>query len=149
MTTISDVNIVSNTQQASAFSQNNSLMSVEQIYDRYAPAIYGIIDSLTQNPIISDKIFFNTFLKIKENLSDFKMDGKVCPKLLRFTYTYAIQQLIHYGISPKVSFSDPRNNLIHLLCTCYESLDEVTTLLKISPQEIRESIRKEYLKHNQ
>jgi hypothetical protein len=145
MVTTSNINIGSNVQQASAFSQSHSLMSFEQIYDRYAPAIYGIIDSLTQNSTVSDKIFFNTFLKIKENLSDFKMDGKVCPKLLRFTYSYAVQQLIHYGISPKVSLP---NNLIHLLCTCYESLDEVATLLKISPQEIRKNIRKEHLEYN-
>jgi hypothetical protein len=149
MTTISNINIISNTQWASAFPQHNSLTSVEQIYDRYAPSIYGIIDSLTQNVTISDKIFTNIFFEIKKHLLDFKIDGKVCPRLLRFTYNYTIQQLIQYGISPKVDFVNHPKRLMHLLCTSCESVDEVATFLKVSPQEIKKNIRNEYLEYNQ
>lgn len=137
-----------NTEKSPIISENTS-QNIEQIYDKYAPIIYGIISSLTDNVVISEKIFTDTFIKIKDNFPDFKVNGTSYPTLMRFTYSFTIQQLIQYGISPKVSNFQEANKLTHLLCTRYESLQDVTSLLNISDDEARKNIRKEHLVMNQ
>jgi hypothetical protein len=148
MAFISLTHSVSNTHRPSRFSEKSS-QNIEQIYDKYAPVIYGIINSLTDNVMICETIFTDIFLKIKDNLSDFKMDGNVCPRLMRYTYTYTVQRLMDYGISPKVNITHRENKLMNLFCTAYESLDEMASSLKIPTNEIRKSVRKEYSTYNQ
>ena len=149
MTTSLSTDFISNIQKTPTIPENHSPMTIEQVYDKYAPVVYGIINSLTDNTVVSDKIFTDTFLKIKDNISDFKVNGNVYPNLMRFIYKFSIQQLIHYGISPKVSNYQKESNLTYWLCTRYESLDEVASSLKISQDEAMKKIRKEYLEMNQ
>ena len=148
MTIILPQKVVSNNQN-SMTSPEKASQNVEQIYDKYAPIIYGIISSLTDNITISEKIFTAVFLKIKDNILDFKVNGSVYPNLMRFTYSIAIQQLIHHGISPNVRNSQGENKLTYLLCTRYESLQNLTSSLNISNDEVRKNIRKEHSVLNQ
>lgn len=142
------MNLISDNQNLSTFPENTS-QTVEQIYDKYAPVIYGIISGMTDNVVISEKVFTATFLKIKDSISDFKVNGTVYPNLMRFTYSFVIQQLIQHGISPKVGNSQKENELTYLLCTRYESLHHIASSLNISYDEVRKNIRKEYLELNQ
>ena len=135
---------VSNNQILTTVSEN-SLVYVEQIYDKYGPSIYRIISTLTDDSDISERIFTDTILKIKDNFSTFFVNGTIYPNLMRFTYSFAVQQLIHYGVSPKIDNSAKNDDLTYLLFTRYESLQEVTSSLKISQDEARKILRKEYL----
>ena len=137
-------NTVSNNQILTIASEN-SLIHVEQIYDRYAPSIYRIINTLIDDSDISEKIFKDTILKIKDNFSTFFVNGTIYPNLMRFTYGFALQQLNHYGMSPKIDNSMKNDDLTYLLFTRYESLQQVTSSLKISQDEARKILRKEYL----
>ena len=123
----------------------DSLVYVEQIYDKYAPSIYRIISTLTDDSDISERIFTDTIFKIKDNFSTFFVNGTIYPNLMRFTYSFAVQQLIRYGMSPKIDNSTKNDDLTYLLFTRYESLQEVTSSLKISQDEARKRLRKEYL----
>lgn len=139
---------IANNQNLLIFTENTS-QNVEQIYDKYAPVIYQIINSLTDNIDISEKIFIDTILKVKDGVSGFNMNGTVYPNLMRFTYNFAIQELIHYGISPKVNNSYQDNKLTYLLCTCCESLQEVASLLSIPYEEVRRRLKQEFLEFSQ
>lgn len=142
-------NIISNFQKTPVIFESHSQMTIEQVYDKYASVVYGVINSLTDNITISDKIFTDIFLKIKDDVSDFKVNGNVYPSLMRFTHDFATQQLIHYGISPKISSNQKVNNLTYWLHTRYESLDEIALSLEISHDEVMQKVRKEYLEMNQ
>ena len=135
---------VLNNQILTTVSQSSSIY-VEQIYDKYGPSIYRIISTLTDDSDISEKIFMDTILRIKDNFSTFFVNGTIYPNLMRFTYSFAVQQLIHYGISPKIDNSTKNDDLTYQLFTRYESLQEVTSSLKISQDEARKMLRKEYL----
>ena len=139
---------MSNSQKILTFSEVSS-QNVEQIYDKYAPIIYGIISSLTDNVIVSEKIFTAIFLKVKDNILDFNVNGTVYPNLMRFTYDFVIQQLVHYGINPQVDNLAKDNRLTSLLCTRYESLHDMASSLNISRDEAKKYIRKECLAFNQ
>ena len=139
---------IANNQNLSIFTENTS-KNVEQIYDKYAPIIYQIINSLTDNVAISEKIFTDTILKVKDDVSGFNMNGTVYPNLMRFTYNFAVQELIHYGISPKVHNPYQDSKLTYLLCTCCESLQEVASLLSIPHEEVRRRLRQEFLELSQ
>lgn len=123
--------------------------NTEEIYDKYAPVIYGIISSLTDDVFVCEKIFTDVFFKVKDNFSDFKSNGTVYPHLMRFTYNFTIQQLAQHGVSPKVDSSQKDNKLTHLLCTRYDSIQDITSTLSISNDEARKNIRQEYLSFNQ
>ena len=137
-------NTVSNNQILTTVSEN-SLACVEQIYNKYGSSIYRIINTLIDDSDISEKIFTDTILKIRDNFSTFFVNGTIYPNLMRFTYGFALQQLNHYGMSPKIDNSTKNNDLTYLLFTRYESLQQVTSSLKISQDEARKILRKEYL----
>ena len=137
-------NTVSNNQISTTVSQS-SLIYIEQIYDKYGPCIYQIISTLTDDSDISERIFTDTILKIRDNFSTFFVNGAIYPNLMRFAYSFAVQQLIDYGISPKIDNSTKNDDLTYLLFTRYESLQEVSSSLKISQDEARKRLRKEYL----
>ena len=137
-------NTVSNNQILTTVSEN-SLACVEQIYNKYGSSIYRIINTLIDDSDISEKIFTDTILKIRDNFSTFFVNGTIYPNLMRFTYGFALQQLNHYGMSPKIDDSMKNDDLTYLLFTRYESLQQVTSSLKISQDEARKILRKEYL----
>lgn len=141
-------NFRANNQNSSTFFENTS-QNLEQIYDKYAPVIYQIINSLTDNVAISERIFTDTILRIKDDVLGFNMNGTVYPNLMRFTYSFAVQELIHYGIIPKINNSNQNNKLTYLRCTCFKSLQEAASLLSIPYEEVRKRLRQEYLEFNQ
>lgn len=141
-------NFIVKNQNLSTFPENNS-QTVEQIYDKYAPIVYQIINSLTDNVAISEKIFINTIFSIKDNISQFNINGIIYPNLMRFTYNFAVQELISYGISPNPNSDFQESKLTYLLCTRCKSLQDVALLLNIPFTEVRHILRQEYLEFRQ
>jgi len=145
MTTSLSTNFTSNIQNKLNLYENPSKITLEQIYDQYASVIYGVISDLTDNVTVTDTIFTDTFLKIRDCMSDFNVNGNMYPNLMRFVHGFATQQLIHYGINPKHNSTKEENKIMYWFHTRCKSLEEVASSLKISNHEVMRKMRKEYL----
>ncbi|MEO6166354.1 MAG: hypothetical protein ABIO98_02460 [Chitinophagales bacterium] len=66
----------------------NNLEAWGHIYDKYAPAMYGIICSLTGDRTIAEEIFKDAFLELKEKQILSKDTSSLCPCLLRHTHIF-------------------------------------------------------------
>ena len=79
------------------FAENN-LEAWEHLYDKYAPTMYGIIFSLSDDRTLAEDIFKEEFLQLKEKRILSGISHLLCSFLLRYTHTFARQQLKERGI---------------------------------------------------
>ena len=76
----------------------NDIEGWQLLYDKYAPIIYGIICSITDNKTIAEEIFVQAFLKIKRNNIVLNTDVSICICLVQYTYTFAKEKLQQKGL---------------------------------------------------
>ena len=107
--------------------------------------MYSIICSLTSNKAIAEKIFAAAFIDFKENKLYSKFNNVLCVGLLRHTYSFTIASLQEMGITPAKAMRLENEKLIHLLCTQYSSLKEVAAIQKITEEQAKINLRKEFL----
>ena len=89
--------------------QENNPLAWEHLYDKYAPAMYGLICSLTDDKLLGEQIFTNSFIQLKEKGTLSKTKYALSAILLKHTYSYAITHLKQMGINPK-PLNSPRAN---------------------------------------
>lgn len=130
----------------SLFAENNPA-GWEVLYDKYAPAMYGIIYNLTKNKTIAEEIFTAAFLQLKEKRFFSDIKNTFCPLLLRYTYNFTIRQLKRFGINPKYSNSPEENKLTYLLYTRCNSLKEAASALNITVEEAKRKLHFEFIDH--
>jgi|GEM_PF-924392 len=123
----------------------NNLKAWEHLYDKYAPAMYGIICNLTEDEVVAEEILTGAFLQIKEKKTFLENGHALCISLLRHTHNYALQQLKRQGINPKASSLSETATLINLLCTRHDSLKEVAFICNITEEDAKKKLRLEFL----
>ena len=117
----------------------------EYIYDKYSPAIYGIICSITDDKVLAEKIFIDAFVEVKEKQVLLKISHSICVHLLRFTYQFAINKLKEYEVNPAVNYPVVPASLINFLCIQCGSIKEAASILNITEEEIKKKLRFEFL----
>ncbi len=122
----------------------NGYIVWEFIYDKYAPAMYGIIYNLTGDKFMAENFLIGSFLLVKEKDPPLKIDPAFCTYLMRYAYNFTIQQLKKHGITPK-EITPVTNKLLHLLCTQCSCLKEVASLLNITEEEAKQQLRLEFI----
>ncbi len=134
---ISDLNILS-------LVRENDLKGWEQLYDKYAPAMYGIICTYTTDMSLADQILINLFLRLKDEGGLLKMNFTLCVFILRYTYTNTRIELKKRGIYYTESPFEV-NVVIHTLFSKTLNIGGIATNLKMSENEVKKNLRKEFL----
>ena len=134
---ITDLNILS-------LIRENNLAGWGQLYDKYAPIMYGIIFTYTTDKIFSDKIFIDLFIRLKEDEILLKIDYPLCVFILRYTHLNTRKELKNRGIY----YTEPpieKNSILQTLCSHSLNLKSVAENLGMSEQEVKKNLRKEFL----
>jgi len=126
---ISDLNMLS-------LIRENNPEGWEQLYDKYAPVMYGIICTYTTDKSLADKILIDLFIRLKEEEILPKMNFTLCIFILRYTYTNTRAELkkrgIYYTESPIET-----NSVIHTLYSQSLKIKRFTPNFKISKNEVK------------
>lgn len=131
--------------QIIAMLQENNLLAWTSIYDKYAPAMYGVICKLTDDPMLAEEIFTNAFLDLKQKQTPFKIKFALLAVILRHTHSYTINHLEKNSITPKTFNPPKKENLIHLLTTQCNTVNQAGSILSIKGKETRKRLRVEFL----
>ena len=90
--------------------QNQFLLSVippkkelacEMLYNKHRPVIFGTICTMVEDKRIAEEIFIDVFLKLIDKTISIKMGTGLLPYILKFTYSYTIEELKVDKINPK------------------------------------------------
>lgn len=117
----------------------------ENLYNKYAMLMYGIIYNLTDDRKIVEEIFKDAFSHLKENQIPSKPGYTLCTYVLRHTHGCALQHLLRHEIQPKVTNPPEASKLIHLLCTDCNVSHKVASILNITIHDLKEKLRSTYL----
>jgi len=115
-----------------------------QLYDKYAALMYGIICTHTTDIRLAEEIFIQLFIGLKQEEILLKTDGALCVCILRYTQSNTRQELkrrgINYTQTPMMG-----NSVLDILCCEYATIKEVAAKLNISQKEVQQNLRKELL----
>ncbi len=122
----------------------NNLEAWGQLYDKYAPAMYGIICNLTDDRTLAEEIFKETFLQLKEKQILSKVTYALFPCLLRHTNIFARQQLKERGITCSNNPIE-ETSLINILCSQNINIKEVASIFDLTEEEAKKKLHLEFL----
>jgi hypothetical protein len=125
--------------------QENNPNAWEHLYDKYAPAMYCIICKLTVDTSISETIFIQLFVQLKENPILAKVENDLCLTLLNYTYTFSILFLEHQKIAPLEISAADQDKLIYTICHTLTSLKDIASILHISEEAAEAKLYRELL----
>ena len=138
------INHISDEQMLSMIGRND-VKAWEQLYDKYAAAMYSIVWQFTDSKEIANKIFTQAFLQLKENNILLKMHYALCPFLLRYTHNFASQYFKKCGISTLRNSKPVNSKVIHMLCTQGISIKDAAFKLNISEAAVIKNLQSEFL----
>ncbi|REG94337.1 RNA polymerase sigma factor [Algoriphagus antarcticus] len=124
--------------------QENNPVAWRKLYDKYASAMYGLIYNLTKDKLLAEEIFMGAFLDLKQKQILSKTKYAFCPAILRYTYSYTTNHLKEIGIPPKNLNPPKEAELVHLLTTQCNSLNEAASILNISLKEAKKRLHFEF-----
>jgi hypothetical protein len=136
--------VVSEKQIIVMLQENNPLAWVN-LYDKYGSAMYGLIFGLTEDKPLAEEIFTKAFLELKQKQILSKIKFALCAIILRYTYSYTTAHLKKLGITPKKLNSPKEVELIHLLTTQCNSLNEAASILNITVRETKKRLHTAFL----
>jgi len=134
---ISDLNILS-------LIRENNLRGWEQLYDKYAPVMYGVICIYTTDKSLADKIFIDLFIRLKDEEVLQKIHFTLSVFILRYIHTNTRKELKKWGINYTKPLIEA-NSIMHSLCSQSITIKRVAANFKMSENEVRKSLRKEFL----
>jgi hypothetical protein len=89
--------------------KKNNLPAWINLYDTYAPAMYGLICSVIKNDNVAEQILIKVFCDLKKQDTLSKLDNGLCVALLKYSYSTAINHLKEQDINfrvPTLLFKD-------------------------------------------
>ena len=119
--------------------EENNLEAWELLYDKYAPAMYGIICGLVADRTIADDIFKEAFIQLKEKNILNKVTYALCPCLLRYTHAFAKEQLTLRGITYSKDYLK-ETSLVKIFCSQNLSVSQVASNFNITETELKKTI---------
>lgn len=116
----------------------------DQLYDKYAPVMYGVIQAHTGDRKVAEQIFMKLFIRLKQNEILLKINVTLCVCILRYTYINTREELrrrgINYTESPLMG-----NSVLGIFFSQNTTIAKVATKLKISEKEVKQNLHKEFL----
>jgi len=122
----------------------NKMEAWECIYEKYAPTMYGIIYNLAEDSNLADEIFIETFIQLKEKEILLNNYYAICPCVLRYTNTFARQQLKDREIIFKENHTE-KKSFINILSSQYITLHELAVRVNLTDLEAKKKLRNEYI----
>ena len=122
--------------------EEKNLEAWELLYDKYAPAMYGIICGLVNDRAIADDIFKEAFIQLKEKNILNKVTYALCPCLLRYTQKFAKEQLTQRGITVTQDYLQ-ETSLVKIFCSQKPTVSEVASNFNITEKELKIKLRQE------
>jgi DNA-directed RNA polymerase specialized sigma24 family protein len=140
--------LISNNQQSDAalialFARNNT-SALEQLYDKYAPMMYGTILNITGDEKIADEILEKAFLELNSREILLQMHTTLCHSLLKHTYKSTLKHLKVRGLTPTNCPLNGQYPLLHLFYFEEATLRDVVLKLGITEQEALKSLHAEF-----
>ncbi|MGQ0826778.1 MAG: RNA polymerase sigma factor [Bacteroidota bacterium] len=133
---ISDVSIVS------MLAENNS-SAWEQLYDKYAPMMYGAIVQTTKDERIAEQIFKECFFQLKENKNISKIRGPLDAFLLKHTYSFTANYLKLMELTNDANKFNNNRHLVQLLSSRQISIKTELQSEK-DQKDARKKLREEF-----
>lgn len=125
--------------------QHNNEIVWEQVYQKYAPMIYGIILNLTGHQRIASEIFKEAFLDLKRKRIFSRAHIALCQTLLRHAYKLTMKYLDLKGMKPiNVRPFHGNFKMLNLLYFDLISTKDAAVKLNISEQEVLVKLRMEF-----
>ena len=124
--------------------RENNLKGWEQLYDKYGSLMYGTICTHTTDNNLIEEIFIKLFIRLKQEEILLKIKFALCACLLRYTYLNTRQELKIRGINSTES-RVRANCVLHTFCSQSITPKKIVANLKISDQEVRQNLHKEFL----
>lgn len=119
----------------------------EQVYQKYAPLIYGIIVNMTRDKRIAAEIFKDAFYNLKRRRILSRTPIALCQTLLRHAYKLALKYLEMKGrTAVNTSPFHSQFRVLNLLYFDLMPTKEAAQKLNMTEQEILRSLRMEFLK---
>lgn len=116
----------------------------EQVYQKYAPLIFGVILNMTGEKRIAVEIFKEAFMDLKRKRIFSRADIALCQSLLRQAYKLTLKYLELRGRSPhQDSPFHSRFRLLNLLYFDLVSTREAAQKLNMDEQDILVQLRME------
>lgn len=116
----------------------------EFVYEKYAAIMYGIIYNLTEDSTVAKEIFIETFVQLKEKEILLNINCEIRPCILRYTNTFARQQLKDRGIVFMENHIE-KKSFINILSSQYITLHELAVKVNLTDLEVKKKIRVEYI----
>lgn len=125
--------------------EHNNPLAWESLYDKYAPAIFGLICKLTDDKVIAEKMLISSFLQLKQSKILSKVKYALYPAVLRYVLEYTTQKLTQNGVTPKILKPLDEMPVMHLICTQSGCIHEISSILNITTEEAKRRLRFELL----
>jgi len=127
-----------------ALIRENNLKDWEQLYDKYAPVMYGVICAHTTDKSQADEILIDLFIRLKNEEILLKINFALCAYIIRYTYTNTRKELKKRG---KNYTEIPRleNSAIHHFCSQHTTLKKAAEKLRMSENEVKIKLYEEFL----
>jgi hypothetical protein len=122
---------------------DNDINAWEQLYDKYAPMMYGAISKITRDERLAENIFRECFLQLKVNRNILKIRVDLCTFLLKHTHNFTFNYLNEMGLmydNGKINYNDPLMQLLSSRQITFKAADVAG-----NPQlEARKKLREEF-----
>jgi len=125
--------------------QENNPLAWGHLYDKYAPAMYSLICNFTDDKLLAEEIFMNVFRELKQKQTISKIKYSLCPFILRFTHSFATKYLEKIGITSNTLDPHREVEVLNLLITHCNSLNEAASILNITVEETKKRLHVEFL----
>ncbi|MEO7210571.1 MAG: hypothetical protein ABIY35_06485 [Chitinophagaceae bacterium] len=131
--------------QIIAMLEENNPLAWENLYDKYASVMYGLICNLTEDKLLAEEILMNAFLELKQKQILSKIKYALLPIIMRYTHSYTIEYLKNIRITEKTFHPQKETELIHLFTTQCSSLKVAASILNITVKETKKRLQVEFL----
>jgi len=124
---------------------HDNLIVWEQVYQKYAPLIYGIILNMTGDKRIASEIFKDAFVDLKRKRILSRNHITLCQTLLRYAHKLTLKYLQLRGRVPaNPSPFQSKFRLLNMLYCELISTKEAAQKLNMSEQEVLLHLRMEF-----
>ncbi len=122
----------------------NSLEGWGHLYDKYAPAMYGIIYNYTKSKFLAEDILIKLFIKLHEKESTVKINFPLSVYIMRYTHSSTREELKNRDIK-YIESPVKENSILHIFCSQFITLKEVAANLGITNEQARKNLYSEFL----
>ncbi len=117
---------------------------LDQLYDKYAEVMVGVIANLTDDTEIADEILTQAFLEIKEKKVFEKPSYAVMVRLLKHTYNCAVSIIKKHTQVSDDDSSFLESKFMYLFLTQCSTLRQVALLLNMTEEMVEYKFRLEF-----